>query len=138
MKRYTRLRKRSKSRRSVLIRDCDALMFQLLKMKRGKVCEVCGKKEGLGTFHIMSKATHPRIRYSEDNLLLICFFPCHHLWHSDPIRARAIYKRIEEIRGKDFDARLRALNAISPPLDTFKLEQIKFALEHFVKFGETK
>jgi hypothetical protein len=112
-------------------------MFEVLKIKRGEVCEVCSNTQRLGTFHVLPKSTAPRLRYNEENLLLVCWKD-HFLWHQDYFRAKAIEKRIKELRGKDYEIRLRALNAISPPLNTLKLEQIRFALEHFVKHGEVK
>ncbi len=122
---------RRRSKRSSLIKSCDELMFRLLRLKRNERCEICGKREGLGTFHILSKAVCPRIRYYEDNLLLTCFFPCHHLWHSDPLRALPILKRIKELRGKDFEMRLRNLNALAPKLSVFELEKIQLVLKCF-------
>ena len=138
MRRYTKLRKRSKSRRSVLIRENDALMFQLLKIKHGEKCMICEQAKKVGTFHILPKSTAPRLRYAEDNLLLACWFPCHYTWEHKYFQARGVEKRIKEIRGEDYEQRLRALNAISPPLNTFMLSKLKFALEHFVKHGEMR
>ncbi len=124
-----KIRKSIRSKRSRIIKDCDKLMFEILKKERGAACEICGRETGIGTFHILPKSTAPRIRYAKDNLLLVCWFPCHNLFHHDPYRARAIIKKIEELRGKDFETRLRTLNNISPPLKTFELEKIKFGLE---------
>ena len=124
---------RKLSNRSRLIKVCDKLMFEVLKKERGCVCEICGRTQGIGTFHILPKSTAPRLRYSKDNLLLVCWFPCHNLFHHDVYRAQAIIKKIKELRGEDFETRLRTLNAISPPLKTFELEKIKFGLEQFME-----
>ena len=131
--------KKTKSKRSRLVKECDRLMFEVLKLKRGERCEICGesgKKRRLGTFHILSKSVARNIRYHELNLLLACWFPCHNLFHSDPHRAAPIIKRIKELRGENYEQDLRNLNAISPPLKIFRLEMIRFAMEQFLKYGE--
>ena len=71
------MRKR-KSKRSRLIRECDALFARLIRLKRGGRCEYCGKipkPRGLHLHHIFSRRCL-RTRWDERNVVLLCFH-CH-------------------------------------------------------------
>ena len=80
----------------------DRLFFQYLVAKRGRICEIHQKEcPRIGPMHILSKATAPRLRYDEWNVILACWFGAHYPTHHDADSPKAIYarKRICELRG---------------------------------------
>ena len=95
-------------------KKCDDLYRNYLKFKRGPRCELCRKSENvlsfpLSIFHILSKGSHPRLRYAEENTLLSCWTKgesraCHNIWHGAghgawyDRRRDEIKKRICELR----------------------------------------
>ena len=99
------------SDRGRLIAKIGSIHFDILKIRRGGLqCEICGKKtSGIGRFHILRTATHPRLRFVDDNVLLACWMPCHNAWHhfgpNDPRNKRTM-ARIIELRGPDYEQKL--------------------------------
>lgn len=80
----------------------DRLFFQYLVKKRGHICEIHNREcPGIGPMHILSKATAPRLRYDDFNVVLACWFGAHYPTHHDPDGDKAVYakKRICELRG---------------------------------------
>ena len=125
--RRTSLRRHSKSKRSRLIKECDALLFRYLKLKHGEKCQFCDRDKYIGPFHILPKSTAPRLRFSEENVILVCW-PCHSLWHHDYFAAKEIDKKIMKLRGDNYEDELRYKNRIATPITAFELEKIKFGL----------
>ena len=108
-------------------------MFDLLCLERGKRCEICGKKGIVGKFHILTVGSHPRLRYSTDNILLSCWFPCHHNYHHDFHKAKKIEVKIKQLRGDDYEDRLKALDLMQPKLDMFHLGILEAGLKEQVR-----
>ena len=80
----------------------DKLFFKYLVAKRGHICEIHQREcPGIGPMHLLSKATAPRLRYDEWNVILACWFGAHYPTHHDPDGDKAVYakKRICELRG---------------------------------------
>ena len=128
--RRTPLRKRGKSSYSKLIKECDKLFFEVLIKERGRKCEICGSFKQIGTFHILDKKNYSRLRYKQINALLACWWGCHHVYHHSYYEARdRIIPKIKELRGEDYEDQLKALNAISEPLNTFQLNLLKVAFQ---------
>jgi hypothetical protein len=98
----------------------DKLFFQHLVAKRGHICEI-HKREcpGIGPMHILSKASAPRLRYDDFNVVLACWFGAHYPTHQNPDDTRAIFarQRICELRGYEtwevlrFELQIRARTA---------------------------
>ena len=125
-----------KSARGKLIAKADSLLFQLLKLKREAKCEISGRTEGVGTFHILDKATFPRIRHHEMNLLLVAWLPHHHNWHHYPeshLRNHRTREGIIRLRGADYEDKLKALNVIAPRTTDFQLELIVEGIKQELK-----
>jgi len=81
--------------------NTDKLFFKYLVKNRGHICEIHQREcPGIGTMHILPKGIYPRLRYSEEAVVLAGWF-CSHYWtHHDARNEKAIYaeKRILEIR----------------------------------------
>ncbi len=122
-----------KSSRSKLIKECDKLMFEILKLERKGICQICGRIQGVGTFHILSKGAYPRLRYIKSNLLLVCFYPCHKNWHHDFYKARIVEQKIKSLIGENYEEELQRINIGLPKLDVLQLSKIKFALKQELK-----
>jgi len=131
------IKKRPKTK---LIEKAEAILFQILLYKRGERCEICGGPPiKLGLFHILPKGRYPRIRFHKDNLLLACWFKCHFPWHHSYYHARdIILPKIKELRGDDFEDRLRKVDATSPPVSVEYLSMLILALEKELESLDTK
>ena len=116
-------------KRSALIKECEKLLFKILKKERGEMCELCGGTALLGTFHIMSKKTYPRIRLNKQNLLIAGWYCCHHLWHHDIEVQEVIHEKIKKLRGNDYRDQLKALDAFSPKLSMTRLNLLHEAFK---------
>ena len=113
------------SERGRLMKDCDKLHLEILKLKRGEKCEISSMPANrLGRFHILSTATHPRLRYVDDNLLLVNWFPWHYGYHhwglTDP-RNKTILNKIIELRGPDWHMKLLDREKYSGHMDKLYL-----------------
>ncbi len=137
LRRKTPLRKKSNSLESRLIRECDDLLLKILLKLRGHKCEICGRTRGtgrLGKFHILPKGAYPRLRYYEQNVLIVGWTCCHNNWHSDYYKGREIEKRLKELRGEDYERQLKIADISATPLNTFMLELYRAAFK--IKLGE--
>lgn len=133
-KRFTRRKPLSKnSERGRIITECSNLLREFLKIERGERCELCCKNRTVGLFHILPVGTYPRLRFHEKNILLSCWMPCHYTWHHNHFKARKIYERIQELRGKDFERDLKIIERIQPKMSLFHLKEIRFFLDHQLK-----
>lgn len=112
---------------SKLKKNLDSLFFQILKKERGCRCQLCGRRENVGTFHILPKGSHPRLRYARDNVILACWMPCHHTWHHDIYKAKAIEKKIMMLLGEDYEERLLKLEVTMPRHSSTYLEVLLIA-----------
>lgn len=119
-----------KTPRKKAIDDCEAMVFEILKYKRGAKCELCGGKNQLGLFHILPKGRFQRLRFHKQNLLIAGWYCCHFDWHQTFIIARdKIEPRIKELRGNDYEVILRGLDLLQPKLTITYLTTLKAALE---------
>ena len=88
MKRYTRVRKRSK--KNTLVTEADSWVRAIVFAKQGTdgnsgLCAKCGLQKLLQAAHIFSKGSHPSLRYDLDNVIGLCL-RCHIFWaHRDPV-----------------------------------------------------
>ena len=130
-RRKTRKPLRKKSTRMLLINKIEDLLRAKLKRERGDICQICGKKtcRPVGLFHILHKGVYPKLRFHEENLLLVGWLPCHHAWHHDYFKARAIESRIKELRGRDYEDLLKIIDKMQPKLSMFQLRLIHKAFE---------
>ncbi len=113
-----------KSERMILIEKCEDLLRDILKIERGDRCEVCGRTPtNLGLFHILVKARYPNMRLNRYNVLLTCYMPCHYFFHhdfSDP-RAKRTIDKIIELRGADYENKLKAIDKFQASMTMFQL-----------------
>ena len=80
----------------------DALFFKYLIKTRGRICEIHNRAcPCIGTMHILSKQSAPRLRYDEMNVVLAGYFCSHYHTHHSSDDPRSVYarKRICELRG---------------------------------------
>ena len=113
----------------------DSLMSQILRIKRGSKCEICGRP-GHCVFHIAEKGSYPRIRYHEYCLLWTCWSICHAPWHHygrNHPKVEYIHRRIEQLRGEKYWQDLMVINQIAPPMKPFQLELVIAALQQELK-----
>ncbi len=109
----------------------DALQSQILRRKRGKKCEICGRPARC-VFHILEKGTYPRIRYFEWNLLWTCWDYCHDPWHHYGPRhpkTRWIENEVIRLRGDNYDSDLKIQDAIHPRMKPFQVDIIEAGLK---------
>ena len=127
MKTYSGIK--GKSARKILRDEIGNLHFKCLKIERGEKDEITGvPANGLGRFHILRVASHPRLEFEDENILLVNWLPTHKAWHhngpNDP-KNKWILDRIKEIRGADYEARLKAIEAYKQRHDMLYLEALK-------------
>jgi len=123
----------SKSERGKIVKELDSLLFQILCKERGKMCELCGRTIGVGTFHILPKGSHPKLRYAQINCLLACWLPCHQSWHKDYFKAKAIDKKIRQIVGQDYEEKLIKIEVMQPRHDMTYLKTLLHAFKEILK-----
>ena len=113
-----------KSERAKLIAKCEKLIREdKLRMAGGK-CQFCGSQKGLGLFHILSKGAHPRIRLHEDNLLIVCWLPCHYKFHHDAFWSRDVaFPKIAKLCGENWEQDLLDLERTAPKLGMVQLRE---------------
>jgi hypothetical protein len=93
-----------KSERKIIRDRIGRLHLEILRLKRGDRCEICGKTNVIvGRFHILTVGSHPRLEFRDENVLLSCWMPCHYLYHHNPEKASATKKRIRELRGDNYE-----------------------------------
>ena len=120
---------KSQKIRSNFIKICDRLIFKILVLERGLVCEICGGRAGIGTFHIMSKKKCPRLRYHKRNLLLAGWFCCHSPWHHDFDAKERIDAKIKQLRGEDYREEFIKMDIASEKLSVGRLGLMKEILQ---------
>jgi len=121
---------RRKSKRQKLIEKIKTLLREELKKERGNRCEICGQSGGrLGLFHILSVGKYPRLMFSKENILLSHWYPCHYLWHHDYFRAKGIDRRIQKLRGKNYETKLKMIEKTMPKLTMVYLETLYEAMK---------
>ena len=114
-----------------LIEEIEDLLRAKLKKERGNICQICGKKicRPVGLFHILSKKDYPRLRFHEFNILLAGWFSCHHDFHHNPYKSPAIIERIKELRGKNYEDRLKIIDKGMPKMTMFYLQNKLMSLK---------
>ena len=124
--------KKAKTRKK-LIKECENMLRDILKIERGERCEICKRSGNVGLFHILSKGSHPRLRFTQENILLAHWFPCHNDWHHNYFKARVIEKRIKELRGEDYEMKLKKLNVTAPRLSKFRIQLLYEAYKQILE-----
>jgi hypothetical protein len=115
------------SERGKLRKHIGELHLQILRIKRGNKCEICGLQGMVGRFHILEVSTHPRLEFVEDNILLSHWMQncqAHYLWHhfgSHDARNIRTANRIVALRGQDWESRLRARERFTSKIDMLYL-----------------
>lgn len=118
------------AQRAKITKECEDYLRKILRHERGEKCEICGKKSGkVGLFHILPKGRYPNIRFNKFNLLLACWFPCHFFFHHDPFKARKILDRIKELRGPDFEDKLKIISRMEGKMSICKLTMYRESLK---------
>lgn len=107
---FYRKKGKPKSDRAKLIKRLDDLTRELLIKQRGRKCEIHPNKNcaQVGVMHILSKQSHPRLRFYEPNIVLAGWF-CSHFWthhNSDDPRAKYTKQRLKEMYGEDYEDKL--------------------------------
>ncbi len=72
-----------KPSRKQWLKRLDSLLSQAIRL-RDKTCQKCGHSNHLGAAHYYPKGKYTRLRYDLDNVILLCWLPCHFGWaHKD-------------------------------------------------------
>jgi beta-mannanase len=123
-----RILRKVKSNRQKLIKACDDLFRQIIRL-RDKVCQVTGRKEKAQVAHFYTRG-NLRVRWDEDNACLLN--AAKHIWwaHANPEQFKEFWiKRIGERR---FDVLTLKARYVAP-VKEFDLicirEQLKKRLE---------
>jgi len=106
--------------KSELIHAIERRLREKLLHQRGQRCQVCGGYKPLTLFHILPKSRYPRLRFVEQNILLVCWNPCHYNWHNG--KPKKVERAIQRLRGKDYKERLKAIQM--PKLTKVYLENL--------------
>lgn len=124
------------NKRQALIKKLDYLIFKYMKLKKGNICEIHQKTcPNIGPMHILTKQAHPKLRFSEFNIILAGWY-CSHYWtHHDQRNPKAIYatKRIEELRGKNYVEQLYIIEKSIPKLSVVYLSCLVEAYKILIK-----
>ena len=127
-KKLKKLKKPKKINRGLLVRKIDSQIFRLLIQDRGRKCQLCGKTDQIGVFHILPKSTHPKLRFYPANLLLTGWFCCHYPFHHDFYKARdVIVPALEHLIGRDlisYELYLKSIEPTMPKLTIGYLESL--------------
>lgn len=62
-----------------LIKKCDRLSFEIIKIRDGNMCQVCGRRNTLVPSHCYGKKAYPNLRHEIGNILTLCN-DCHANW----------------------------------------------------------
>lgn len=89
-KNRTRSKATRKRRRTVV--EIDAIIRQQVHERDQDKCVRCGSVKCLTVSHVYPKGTFGNLRWSLDNLKLLCF-PCHRWWHLNPVDATDWWKK---------------------------------------------
>ena len=100
------------SDRGRLRKAMGELHLEILRLRRGNRCEICGLPGNVGRFHILEVSTHPRLEFVDDNVLLAHWLnncQAHYLWHHfgphDNRNIRTL-NRIIALRGENWNEKL--------------------------------
>jgi len=104
------------------------LHLEILRLKRGNKCEICGKEgDYIGRFHIIPLSESLRLEFEPQNILLSHWSEkcqAHYKWHhygADDKRTDFIKRRIVELRGTDYRHRLLTIGKFKGKHDLFYL-----------------
>jgi hypothetical protein len=107
--------------RAARIKELDKLVGDYIKNLAGWCCEMCGKRyvpwdaRGLTSAHVKTKGRYSLIRFEPDNLMALCWLPCHESrWHKDPQDAMRWFTN--EWPGRIERIEIAARNAPKPDL----------------------
>lgn len=121
---------RAMSERGRLMRQADVLFSKLIRAERGR-CEVhdrqCNK---IGLSHILSKSTHPRLRYCRVNVIACCWgnhFFVHHDHRHPQAKLHEAY--IVKTLGPNYEDGLRVIEATQPRLTAFQVQMYILAFK---------
>ena len=80
--------------RGIIIKKLDKMFRQIMLLKRGSECEWCKKTNNpVYVSHVLPKGKYVRLRYVEENVLLLCYY-CHiHKWHKNPHEAMEFVRK---------------------------------------------
>lgn len=79
-----------KRKNSSMVKELDALLSLYVRTRDGFQCNKCGKSNHLGAAHVLPKGHYKRLRFEPDNLMTLCWMPCHEsFWHKRIHEARA-------------------------------------------------
>jgi hypothetical protein len=123
---------RAQSRRANLIDACLAVIREELRAKYNNKCQICGSDRNTGVFHILPRGIYPKMSLHRQNLLLVCWLPCHHYWHhhrTDSPQGKKVLAGIIKLRGKNYEMELKALDKIQPKYTENYLEFYLAALK---------
>jgi len=126
-----RSRPKKISDRGKIIKRLDTLFRTYMLKNRINKCQWCGKPgKNLQVSHILPKGAYPRLRFRQENVLLLCYY-CHfHRWHKSPLEAATL---MNELEGEGYKEELLALNAIQSKQTTFYLEALELWLKEMTK-----
>lgn len=68
--------RKSKTDRQKLIKTCDTLVSQLIRIRDKGKCRKCGRRSKTCSPHHIFSRRYLNTRWDEENLLFLCF-PCH-------------------------------------------------------------
>ena len=131
-----RKRIKNKSSRQRLIERVGALHLKILRIKHGNKCQLCGRTETLGRFHILSVGSYPRLRFHEQNVLLTCWTNCHEIWHHqgpDDPQALRVLEGVKRLRGEDYRDQLLVAYRMTPELKMSRIELYKEVFKQELK-----
>ena len=111
-------------------KELNKLLHEYLRLKWGNKCLKCGKQGVLGLSHIYPRGKYRGMEFDEDNIILLCNYPCHlGWWHKSPIEA-AIW--IKEVLPPEQYQCIK-LRANTPQKGTRNYKLIKIYLEQKIK-----
>ena len=127
-----RTRLKPKSDRQIYISRILKHLREERKKEKGDKCEICGRwQPNLGMHHILERSRCPRLIVHSENLLLMCYLPCHndlHHFTANNPRYKKVEARIRELRGDDYEEKLLILDKQQPKLT---LTLLKFMAEAY-------
>lgn len=120
---------KKQSERGRLKTEIDTLFRAYILETRPHICQWCNRPaEGrnLHVSHILPRGSHPKLRWVELNILLLCL-NCHlQVWHKNPILAHEFMVRI---RGEDYKQKLLLVELMKEKQTMFYLRNLKMWYE---------
>ena len=110
--------------------------LEILRLKRGNKCEICGYSDtDVGRFHIIPLSENLRLEYCDDNVLLVhwlkgcqAHFKWHHYGNDDP-RCDFIKNKIIELRGTEYRRRLLTIAKFKDKHDLLYLRTLYMSVK---------